>query len=99
MVSCSGTVGASREARLGLPDNIRGRWKSPPQARVRSLCRMSTTAKFDSERFRSDAQKYAAYLETPEGRLRLDLAFANVREFLPVPAVDNSLRVLDVGCG
>jgi S-adenosylmethionine-dependent methyltransferase len=59
---------------------------------------MSTTAKFDSERFRSDAQKYAAYLKTPEGRLRLDLAFANVREFLPA-AANESLRVLDVGCG
>jgi S-adenosylmethionine-dependent methyltransferase len=60
---------------------------------------MSTTARSDSERFRSDAQKYAAYLETPEGRLRLDLAFANVREFLPVPAANGSMRVLDVGCG
>ena len=60
---------------------------------------MSTTARSDSERFRSDAQKYAAYLETPEGRLRLDLALANVREFLPVPAANGSLRVLDVGCG
>jgi S-adenosylmethionine-dependent methyltransferase len=60
---------------------------------------MSATAKFDRERFRSDAQKYAAYLETPEGRLRLDLAFANLREFLPVPAANNSLRILDVGCG
>src|SRR5262249_50888870 len=58
---------------------------------------MSTTAKLDSERFRSDAQKYAAYLETPEGRLRLDLALANLQEFLP-PAKD-FLRVLDVGCG
>src|SRR5215471_3450602 len=60
---------------------------------------MSTTVRSDSERFRSDAQKYAAYLETPEGRLRLDLAFANVREFLPVLAANGCLRVLDVGCG
>src|SRR5262249_45408738 len=60
---------------------------------------MSTTANSESERFRSHAQKYAAYLETPEGRLRLDLAFANVQEFLPVPAGNDSLRVLDVGCG
>ena len=29
------------------------------------------------------AAKYAAYLETPEGQLRLDLAFANLQEFLP----------------
>src|SRR6516162_3427222 len=60
---------------------------------------MSTTARSDSERFRSDAQKYAAYLETPEGRLRLDLAFANVQEFLPLPPAKDSLRALDVGCG
>lgn len=55
------------------------------------------TANLDSERFRSGAEKYAAYLETAEGRLRLDLAFANVQEFLP-PATQ-SLRALDLGCG
>src|SRR5580698_7266015 len=37
----------------------------------------------DAERFQSGADKYAAYLETPEGRLRLDLAFANLQELLP----------------
>ena len=31
------------------------------------------TAYSDAERFQSGAEKYAAYLETPEGRLRLDL--------------------------
>jgi S-adenosylmethionine-dependent methyltransferase len=55
------------------------------------------TASPDSERFQSGADKYAAYLETPEGRLRLDLAFANLQEFLP--QVTPSLRALDVGCG
>lgn len=49
------------------------------------------------ERFQTGAQKYAAYLETPEGRLRTDLAFANVREFLPPDR--SSLRALDVGGG
>lgn len=49
------------------------------------------------ERFQTGAQKYAAYLETPEGRLRTDLAFANVREFLPPDR--NSLRALDIGGG
>ena len=49
------------------------------------------------ERFLSDAVRYAAYLETPEGWLRLDLAFANLREFLPQET--SSLRVLDLGCG
>jgi len=55
------------------------------------------TANPDSERFRSGAEKYAAYLETAEGRLRLDLAFANVQECLPKTA--QSLRALDIGCG
>ena len=55
------------------------------------------TANLDSERFRSRAEKYAAYLETAEGRLRLDLAFANVQQFLPQAAP--SLRALDLGCG
>ena len=39
------------------------------------------TANDDFERFRTGAAKYAAYLETPEGQLRLDLAFANLRTF------------------
>ena len=55
------------------------------------------TANLDSERFRSGAEKYAAYLETAEGRLRLDLPFANVQECLPKTA--QSLRALDLGCG
>ena len=55
------------------------------------------TANPDSERFRAGADRYAAYLETTEGRLRLDLAFANLQDFLPQSA--QSLRALDVGCG
>jgi S-adenosylmethionine-dependent methyltransferase len=55
------------------------------------------TANADSERFQSGAEKYAAYLETPEGRLRLDLAFANLQEFLPKRT--QSLCALDLGCG
>jgi S-adenosylmethionine-dependent methyltransferase len=55
------------------------------------------TADHDFERFRTGAAKYAAYLETPEGRLRLDLAFANLQEFLPQAA--RSLHALDLGCG
>jgi len=47
---------------------------------------------------KSDADKYAAYLETPEGRLRLDLTFANLQEFLP-PQSKDSLCALDLGCG
>ncbi len=59
---------------------------------------MKTSAKHDTC-FRSDAGKYAAYLATPEGRLRLDLAFANLEEFLPVGQSNNSLCGLDLGCG
>ena len=55
------------------------------------------TMNASGERFLSGAEKYAAYLETPEGRLRLDLAFANLQEFLPPNT--RSLRALDVGCG
>jgi S-adenosylmethionine-dependent methyltransferase len=52
----------------------------------------------DSERFQNEADKYAAYLETPEGRLRLDLAFANLQEFLPPPQVKRP-TALDIGGG
>ena len=41
------------------------------------------TANADGERFQSGADKYAAYLETPEGRLRLDFTFASLQELLP----------------
>jgi S-adenosylmethionine-dependent methyltransferase len=51
----------------------------------------------DGQRFQRDAGKYASYLETPEGRLRLDLAFMNLLEFLPQDK--HSLRALDLGCG
>jgi S-adenosylmethionine-dependent methyltransferase len=55
------------------------------------------TVNDDFERFRTGAAKYAAYLETPEGQLRLDLAFANLQDFLP--QATPSLRALDLGCG
>ena len=56
-----------------------------------------TTANNDLERFRSRADKYADYLETPEGRLRLDLAFANLKDFLP--QTTRPMLALDLGCG
>jgi S-adenosylmethionine-dependent methyltransferase len=55
------------------------------------------TSNDDSERFRTGAAKYAAYLETPEGKLRLDLVFANLQEFLP--QATPPLLALDIGCG
>src|ERR1700724_2455878 len=60
---------------------------------------MKMTAKADSERFQSGANQYAAYLETPEGRLRTDLAFANLEDFLPRSQAEKLLCALDVGCG
>jgi S-adenosylmethionine-dependent methyltransferase len=59
---------------------------------------MNMSAGAGSERFQSGANKYAAYLETPEGRLRSDLAFANLQDFLPQQA-EQLLRALDLGCG
>jgi len=56
------------------------------------------TSKADSERFQSGANEYERYLETPEGRLRSDLAFANLQDFLPLP-VQPSPCALDLGCG
>ena len=55
------------------------------------------TADHDFERFQTSAAKYAAYLETPEGRLRLDLAFANLQDVLP--QATRSLHALDLGGG
>jgi 2-polyprenyl-3-methyl-5-hydroxy-6-metoxy-1,4-benzoquinol methylase len=55
------------------------------------------SAHADSDRFQRDADKYAAYLESTEGRLRLDLTFANLQEFLP--QATRSWRALDLGCG
>ena len=60
---------------------------------------MKMNAKADSERFQSGANQYAVYLETPEGRLRIDLAFANLEDFLPRSQAEKSLSALDVGCG
>src|SRR6267154_3141624 len=60
---------------------------------------MKMTAKADSERFQSGANQYAVYLETPEGRLRSDLAFANLEDFLPRSQAEKSLCALDLGGG
>jgi S-adenosylmethionine-dependent methyltransferase len=45
------------------------------------------------------ADKYAAYLATIEGRLRLDLTIAGVEEFLPLLPSSRPLRALDLGGG
>ena len=48
-------------------------------------------------RFEDEATRYAEYLETPDGRLRTDLAFANLQDFLPPER--QSRCALDLGCG
>lgn len=53
----------------------------------------------DFIRFSGCAPAYAAYLETPQGRLRSALAFGNLQEFLPLPHPARSLRALDIGAG
>ena len=63
--------------------------------RARRMQNMTTTS--DAERFRTEAAKYAAYLETPEGRLRIELAIANLQEFLP--QLTRPLFALDLGGG
>jgi S-adenosylmethionine-dependent methyltransferase len=50
----------------------------------------------DALRFQN-ADKYAAYLKTPSGRLRSELAWENVRRFLPRST--SKRRALDVGGG
>lgn len=55
------------------------------------------TTNSDAERFQREADKYAAYLETPEGKLRLDLPFSCLQEFLPQSI--QSLHALDLGGG
>jgi len=50
----------------------------------------------DAERFQ-EADKYAAFLRTTEGRLRTDLAWANLRGFVPADA--SGCHALDIGGG
>ena len=88
-----------RSAAFDLPNPLGIRSDNHPckwgAARVRQM--KTTTANSDAERFQTGAEKYAAYLNTPDGRMRLDLVFANLQELLPQDTC--SLRALDVGCG
>src|SRR5271166_5589417 len=61
--------------------------------------RRKMITKSDDERFQKGAQDYAAYIESPEGRLRADLAFANLEDFLAPPKAQKPMYALDVGCG
>jgi len=49
-------------------------------------------------RFENDASRYAAYLDTPEGRLRTDLTLANLQDVWSALG-ERNVRVLDIGCG
>jgi S-adenosylmethionine-dependent methyltransferase len=66
--------------------------ETSPERRMKEI-----TANDDFKRFRTGAAKYAAYLESPEGRLRIDLALANLQDFLP--QVARPLQALDLGGG
>jgi len=57
---------------------------------------MNRTAQGEN-RFEGNASRYAAYLQTPEGRLRTELTFANLQDLLPEES--RSWRALDLGCG
>jgi 2-polyprenyl-3-methyl-5-hydroxy-6-metoxy-1,4-benzoquinol methylase len=46
--------------------------------------------------FQHEPARYAAYLESAEGRLRLDLTLAGMEDFVPAA---RPLRALDLGCG
>jgi len=59
---------------------------------------MDPTIKSEN-RFEDDASRYAAYLETPEGRLRSDLTFAGLQDFLTILPTTKPWRALDLGCG
>jgi SAM-dependent methyltransferase len=60
---------------------------------------MKMTAMADNDRFEKGAQDYLAYAETPEGRLRSDLAFGNLEDFLPRSQAQKAWCALDVGAG
>jgi hypothetical protein len=63
---------------------------------MQDTARELETGMLDTSRFQ-DADKYAAYLKTPAGRLRSELAWENARRFLPGNA--SECRALDVGGG
>ena len=60
---------------------------------------MTIPAETERERFQTGPDTYAAYLQTPEGRLRSDLVFANLQEFFSRWKHTQSLNILDLGCG
>ena len=49
--------------------------------------------------FQKGARDYAAYLETAQGRLRTDLVFANLQQFLRTSETQKTVHALDVGSG
>ena len=55
--------------------------------------KMKMTTMADNDRFDKGAQDYLAYAETPEGRLRSDLAFGNLEDFVSGVPVDEATPV------
>lgn len=54
------------------------------------------SADFESDRFDHDPHAYASYLQTFDGRMRLDVAWSNLRDFL---TGRDGRRALDLGGG
>jgi S-adenosylmethionine-dependent methyltransferase len=88
--------GASRLV-VPNPFEIRSGLACTIESRSRQWRMKKMSSHPDAERFQREADKYATYLETPEGRLRIDLAFANLQESLP--PVTQPRRALDLGGG
>ncbi len=53
-------------------------------------------ADFEADRFEQDPHAYASYLQTFDGRLRLDVAWSNLRDLLPAR---DGRHALDLGGG
>lgn len=71
-----------------------------PRDSARAADGDSAPAEFDyRERFEAGASRYADYLQTPEGRLRLDLAWLNLRDALQAHGPASPGRALDAGGG
>jgi hypothetical protein len=58
---------------------------------------MKISISADHDRFPGDGQKYATRHNTPERRLRLELALANLRGFLPPLPAKRALPALHLG--
>jgi S-adenosylmethionine-dependent methyltransferase len=96
---CLSNLRRRSASRLVVPNpfEIRSGLACTIESRSRQWGMKKMSSHPDAERFQREADKYATYLETPEGRLRIDLAFANLQEALP--RVTEPWQALDLGGG